>query len=165
MTKKASRLLISCASNTSLLLVREVKPQFPLRCMAQNRHSFILNMIFCWLTSGRIHKEGNMFMSYFAQKLLQSSQYFSVQRVDAVHAQVEILLWMDTARVVDVDMGKWFLDSNLLEKSTSFCLEKSQTSYNLQNIFIYWLQFLNWWLFKIFAHWFNHSYSNISWVL
>lgn len=54
---------------------------------------------------------------------------FSVQLVDAVHAQVEALLWIDTASVADVDTNKRFSDSNLLEKSTSLYLEKSQANY------------------------------------
>lgn len=54
---------------------------------------------------------------------------FSVQLVDAVHAEVEALLWMDTVSAADVDRSKRFPDSNLLEKSTSFNLEKSHASY------------------------------------
>lgn len=52
---------------------------------------------------------------------------FSVQLVDAVYAQVEALLWMDKASRADVDMSKRF--SDLLEKSTSFNVEKSHGSY------------------------------------
>lgn len=63
---------------------------------------------------------------------------FSVQFVDVVHAQVEALLWMDTASVADVDMSKGFWDSNLLEKSTSLYLEKSQAIYYFEK-YIYLL--------------------------
>lgn len=65
----------------------------------------------------------------FTKSYYEVVSAFSVQLVDAVHAKVEVLLWMDTASEADVDLSKRFLDRNLLEKSTYFNLEKSEACY------------------------------------